>query len=91
MNYLNQNKTPTLWEAAPRPAYLFEEHFSSRTTWYYNIYQYHVHVIQNKKSKIKEGGRGGGVTEMHAVLSSNEKTYIPIPAIRSNKYSYPLW
>ena len=37
-----------------------------------------MHVIQNtqnQKSKIKEGGRGD-VTEMHAVLSSNEKTQI---------------
>ena len=25
MNYLYQNKTPTLWEAAQRPAHLFED------------------------------------------------------------------
>ena len=87
-----QNKTPILWEAAPRPAHLFDDiahpELSGFTTYACNT----KHTI----SKIKDqGGREGDVTEMHAVLSSNRKTqktlymYTNSPN-RSNRYSYSL-
>ena len=62
-SFKNENKTPILWEVAPRPAHLFDDighpELSGLTTYACNT----KHTI----SKIKDQGGRETETEMHAV------------------------
>ena len=60
--------TPFLWEAAPRPAHLFDD-IAHPELICFTTYACNTNTL-NQKSKVMEGG-GGEAIEMHAALSSN--------------------
>ena len=82
--------TPFLWEAASRPAYLFDD-IAHPELICFTTYACNTHKIHTK-SKIMEGGMRLKCTQPWARIRKHKRhfTCIPIPPNRSIRYSYSL-